>query len=227
MSKPKRKHGEWKPAFLAEIGKTGIVRQAARAAGIGESTPYSARDYDPEFANAWDAAIVGKEYRRGVSITAVSNAPALERTVTARTAHWRAEFFDALAETSNVRAAAGRAKVSVREVYRLRRGEREFAVRWQATLAEGYDNLEMELVGYLRDPKARRKMDVTAALRLLAAHRETVERRRALTAEEDEKATLESLDAFFEGLKQRRLANEAVLREQAAHDESGHDDGAE
>jgi hypothetical protein len=214
---------DWKPKFLAALAETGIICHAARTAGIGESTPYSARENDPAFARAWDAAIEGKKYRRGVSITAVAKTPAEppRPASEARTAHWRALFFDALVETSNVSAAAARAKVPTRTVYKLRREDRDFAAKWQAALAEGYDNLEMEVVGYLRDPAPTRKMDVTAALRLLSAHRDTVERRRALTAEEDEKATLESLDAFFEGLKQRRLANEQALREAGNDNDDG------
>lgn len=207
---------DWKPRFLAALAETGIVRHAARVAGIGESTPYSARQHDPTFAGAWDAAIAGKEYRRGVSVTVTASsaaAPPPRPATEPRTAHWRTEFFDALAETSNVAAAAARARVPVRSVYKCRREDPAFAARWLAALHEGYDNLEMELVGYLRDPAPPRKMDVAAALRLLSAHRETVERRRAMTSDEDERATLESLDAFFEGLRQRRLANEAVLRE--------------
>jgi hypothetical protein len=219
MTKPKAATAgapaqDWKPQFLAALAETGIVRHAARVAGIGESTPYSARPRDPDFAGAWDAAIAGKEYRRGVSVTASSAAAAAPRPATEpRTAHWRTEFFDGLAETSNVAAAAARAKVPVRYVYKCRREDPAFAARWLAALHEGYDNLEMEVVGYLRDAAPPRKMDVAAALRLLSAHRETVERRRAMTSDEDERATLESLDAFFEGLRQRRLANEAVLRE--------------
>jgi hypothetical protein len=75
---------------------------------------------------------------------------------------------------------------------------------WQAALHEGYDMLEMELLGYLRDPQPERKMEVAAALRLLAAHRETVERRRALAAEEDDEALLESIDRFIDDMAERR-----------------------
>jgi hypothetical protein len=78
-------------------------------------------------------------------------------------------------------------------------------------LREGYDNLEIELLGYLRNPDPARKMDVAAAVRLLAAHRAAVERERALEGEEDEQAVLDSIDAFLEGMRERRIANEAAL----------------
>jgi hypothetical protein len=126
--------------------------------------------------------------------------------------HWRTYFLQALAASSNVSLAAEAAGVSPSRAYKVRREEAAFAAEWAAALHEGYDHLEMEVLGYLRDPAPTKKMDVTAALRLLAAHRDTVERRRALTDEEDEQATIASLDAFFEGLKQRRIANEALLK---------------
>jgi hypothetical protein len=134
------------------------------------------------------------------------------------TPHWRKTFIEALAETSNVSAAAARANVPTRTAYKLRREDRDFAAKWLAALHEGYDNLELEVLRHLRNPDSGRKMDVTAALRLLAAHRDTVERHRALTEEEDEQATVEALDAFFEGLKQRRLANERLLAERGNGD---------
>ena len=76
--------------------------------------------------------------------------------------------------------------------YKARREEAAFAVAWRAALREGYDNLDIELLGHLRDPQSERKMDVAAAVRLLGAHRATVERERALAEEEDEHVVLES-----------------------------------
>lgn len=113
----------------------------------------------------------------------------------------------ALAETSNVTASAARARVSTALVYKDRREEREFANKLRAALREGYDNLEIELLGHLRDPQPERKMDVAAAVRLLAAHRATVERERALAEEEDEQAVLASIDRFIDGIRDRRAAN--------------------
>lgn len=197
----------WEAKFLIALARLKNVKAAAREAEVPHTSTYSYKARNARFAAEWDAALRQKD------------APASAEQEAQVSRRWRVPFFDKLAETSNVSAAAAEANVPLSTIFRLRREDRDFAAKWLVALGQGYDNLEMELVGYLRDPEPKRKMDVTAALRLLAAHRETVERRRALTSEEDEKATLESLDAFFEGLKQRRLANEAVLREQASGDD--------
>lgn len=111
-------------------------------------------------------------------------------------------------ETSSCSAA--RARVGSAQVYKARREEREFANKLRAALREGYDNLEIELLGHLRDPQPERKMDVAAAVRLLAAHRATVERERALAEEEDEQAVLASIDRFIDGIRVHRAAH-AIL----------------
>ena len=211
----------WEDKFFAALKRGETVRDAMKAAPVSASTLYRCRRSNARFAGDWKAI---RTWKTGDpdSAAATPVAPCADEAIAGdgpRRSNWRTVFFDALAETSNVTAAAARANVASREIYKLRREDRDFTARWLAALGEGYDNLEMELVGYLRDPAPSRKMDVAAALRLLGAHRETVERRRALTAEEDEQATLESLDAFFEGLRQRRLANEAALREQADGDD--------
>ncbi|MCB2088524.1 MAG: hypothetical protein R3E18_07080 [Sphingomonadaceae bacterium] len=127
--------------------------------------------------------------------------------------HWRSYFLQALAATSNVSAAAEEAGVSISRAYKARREHPDFARQWREALLEGYEHLEMEVLGYLRDPDPKRKMDVANALRLLAAHRETVAKERAYREEEDEQAVLESIDAFIEDMRQRRFANEAILAE--------------
>ena len=96
--------------------------------------------------------------------------------------HWRGFFLDRLAETSNVSAAAEFAGINPSRAYKVRREEPEFAQEWRSALFEGYANLEMEVLGYLRNPEPTRKMDVTAALRLLAAHKETIAQERATRA---------------------------------------------
>ncbi|MBO9518041.1 MAG: hypothetical protein J7493_08235 [Porphyrobacter sp.] len=131
----------------------------------------------------------------------------------ARSWRWRIRFLELLAETSNVAASAERAQVPTSTVYKLRREDPDFAARWLRALHEGYDNLEMELLGYLRDPQPGRKMDVSSALRLLAAHRETVARERRLSEDDDEQAVLDSIDTFIEEMRQRRAANTAILIE--------------
>lgn len=198
---------DWEPAFLAALSEMKNIKASAKFAGIHSGTAYSYRKRNARFAAEWEAALAA----RPLVETGEPEAQPSRR--------WRALFFEALAETSNVTASAARANIPLNTVYKFRREDSDFAARWQAALAEGYDNLEMELVGYLRDPAPAKKMDVAAALRLLAAHRETVERRRSLTEEEDEQATVASLDAFFEGLKRRRLANEALLKLPAPDDD--------
>jgi hypothetical protein len=182
------------------------VRKAAGAAGITSSTAYWHRNRDARFSREWQNAQGAKETQ------------AVQDGAAPRHNHWRKSFLEALAETSNVTASAARVNVPTRTVYKLRREDPEFAAKWLAALREGYDNLEMELLGYLRDPQPQRKMDVAAALRLLSAHRETVERERALREDDDEQAVLDSIDAFLEDMRQRRLANAAILIEAESGD---------
>jgi hypothetical protein len=196
----------WEKPFLAALGKGASVKKAATGAGISPGAAYSLRRTNGRFAGEWEQACAptaGRPARRQFS----------------RTIQWKTAFLHALAETSNVTAAAARVNIPTRTVYKLRREDRDFAAKWLAALHEGYDNLEMEVLGHLRDPQPDRKMDVTAALRLLAAHRETVERHRALTEEEDEQAVLDSIDQFIEDMRQRRAANTAILSEAQAGDD--------
>lgn len=46
----------WKPAFLTVFAETGNATAAAEAAGIAASTPYYAKQVDPEFKQAWETA---------------------------------------------------------------------------------------------------------------------------------------------------------------------------
>lgn len=55
-------------------------------------------------------------------------------------------FFDALAASCNVRHAAEAAGATVYTVHRQRRLRPEFALRWDAALAQGHARLEMALV---------------------------------------------------------------------------------
>lgn len=125
--------------------------------------------------------------------------------------HWRTYFLQALAETSNVTAAAERAGVSPSRAYKVRREHPGFATEWLSALYEGYMHLEMEVLGYLRGAEPERKFDVANAIRLLAAHRETIARQRALCDDGDEQAVLESIDAMIDEMRNRTLANAALL----------------
>lgn len=195
----------WIPAFLAALTATRKVKRSAKSAGINSSTVYWQRRTNRQFAEAWQIAL-GAKAPAGAG-TGQADECASPRT----TIGWRTLFLEALAETSNVTASAVRANVPTRTVYNARREEAGFAAKWRAALHEGYDNLEMEVLGYLRDAKPKRKLDVASALRLLIAHRETVARERALREDDDEEAVLESIDRFIDEMRERRAANTAIL----------------
>ncbi|WP_211371601.1 hypothetical protein [Altericroceibacterium indicum] len=129
--------------------------------------------------------------------------------------HWRTLFLDCLADTSNVSAAARAAGIDPARAYKVRREERGFALQWQASLLEGYANLEMETVCRLRMGAAKdgRKFDIANALRLLAFHRENVLRERARQADEDEEAILASINAKIDQMRARQKA----ARDNLAH----------
>lgn len=94
--------------------------------------------------------------------------------------HWRKRFLETLASTSNVTAAAQAAKISASRAYRARRAEPDFARAWQAAIAEGYLNLEMEVIRRLREGDLKTangdKFDFANAIRLIAAHRDGASR---------------------------------------------------
>ena len=218
---PARVRLSWIPKFLDELEAHGVIRRAVRAAGIAMPTAYDTRERHADFAQAWDRALIAAR-KKGGRVRALCKAPPPEVSppVPAKPAprNWRNRFFEALAETSNVSAAAARADVAAGAAYKLRREDPDFAARWLIALHEGYDMLELELLGHLRHPQPGRRMDVSSALRLLAAHRETVERRRALVEEEDEQALLDSIDRFIDGMCERRAANSAIPREAEGSD---------
>ena len=201
---------KWIPAFLATLAETGTVGRAIEAARISAGAVYHQRKINLRFVEDWRAALA-----------ASPRAAAQPKVARPRQGGWRVVFLEVLAETSNVTASAIRANVPLQTVYKVRRADAAFAAEWLAALHHGYDMLEMELLGYLRDPAPTRKMDVAAALRLLAAHRETVARERALREDDDEQAVLDSIDQFIEDMRQRRLANTAILLEAEQNDGEG------
>lgn len=130
---------------------------------------------------------------------------------TALNRHWRAYFLAALVETSNITKAAAAAGVTASRAYRVRQEDPEFRALWMGALAEGYHNLEMEVLGYLRDPQPGFKMDVANALRLLDRHRQLVAQQRALEDNRDEAEVLASIDAMIDQMRQRSAANALLL----------------
>ncbi|HZU62737.1 MAG TPA: hypothetical protein VFF98_03555 [Novosphingobium sp.] len=130
---------------------------------------------------------------------------------------WRRVFLAELAATSNVSAAARKARVSTTKAYELRRADPAFARAWRAALCEGYDHLEMELLRRLRcgeikpaagARRSARAFDNATALRLLTAHRETVARERAVQGEEDADAILASINAKLDRMRERQAGRE-------------------
>jgi hypothetical protein len=141
---------------------------------------------------------------------------------------WRKKFLTALAETSNVTASCERAKITPQHVYALRQDDPEFHRAWQVALCEGYDMLEMSLLGRLRGGEedeggaSKRKFDNATAFRLLAAHRETAVRQRALRDHDDAAAVRASIDAKLDEMRERVLAARAAVQagDRAADDQA-------
>jgi len=136
---------------------------------------------------------------------------------------WSAEFLGALAETSNVTAAAKRAGIATSTAYDARRASAAFNRVWQKALCEGYDNLELELLDRLRKGEVKpasgarrgtRSYDNATAFRLLVAHRESAARQRAVRDDEDTEAILLSINAKLETIRLRkRTVTEAAAPE--------------
>lgn len=196
MARKKHPRGDWEEDFLAGLRDGEGPLAAARRLRLNRSTPYARRKTHPAFARKWDqiVASIGKPVR-------TRHAPA--------EGDWQAPFLAALAETSNVSAAASRAGILPGKAYALRREERRFAEHWLAALMEGYEHLEMEVLGYLRDPNPERKMDVANALRLLAAHKETIASERAMRTNVSAAEVRASIDRKVEALRQQVSSDRA------------------
>ena len=195
---------DWTEPFLKALRAGGSAAAAARAAGIDPRAAFRRRSSDPAFAAAWAAIrpfeAPGEKQQR----------PYDEAKL--------ARFFTALAESSNVSAAAAAAGIAVSRIYALRREDPDFARRWYAALAEGYDNLEMELLGRLRTgddsaaASAGRKIDTATALRCLAAHRESVAREKGRRTLDREVATIATINARIDQLRLNGAASDKAIR---------------
>jgi hypothetical protein len=202
----------WVEPFLAALRGGSAVREATRQLGIDPSSPYHRRREDPAFHAAWFAI---RPFKERSTVGGVPPRPYGEARLD--------RFLTQLAETSNVSAAAETAAVSVGQVYKLRRDDPEFARRWYAALAEGYDNLEMELLGRLRagengeavhgSAPDKRKFDTAAALRCLAAHRESVAREKGRRALAEEVATIAAINAKIDRLRLASEESEQAIKE--------------
>ena len=134
--------------------------------------------------------------------------------------NWRDTFITALAETSNISAAAEAAEISLSWVYKTRREDPEFARRWFGALCEGYDNLEMDLLARLREGRfedtdadgSKRRFDVATALRCLTAHRESVAREKGRRTLADEVATIAAINQRIDAMRERARESDAAIR---------------
>lgn len=135
--------------------------------------------------------------------------------------YWRDYFLEHLAESSNVSASADHAGISAGRAYQARREDSKFAAAWRSALYEGYQHLEMEVLGFLRGADPERKFDVANAIRLLAAHKATIAHERALIDNRDEQAVLNSIDAMIDEMRERSAANTALLEQSDQADASG------
>lgn len=204
---------EWVARFLGALQHRPNVAAAARAAGIAKTRPYDHRKRDPHFAQAWDA-VLAQPRPEGALGQQRARPTKLDR------------FIEALAATSNVSAAAAAAGLDTGAIYKLRRSDPDFERRWYAALAEGYDNLEMELLCRLRagetpdrpkDGAAQPKFDTATALRCLAAHRESVAREKGRRTLEQEAITIASINEKIDRLRLREKSNRrAMAKAQAA-----------
>ena len=132
--------------------------------------------------------------------------------------NWAKPFLAALADTSNVAAAARAAKIDPSTAYQHRRNDIEFNREWQIALCEGYDNLEMELLHRLRTGEVKplpgakrsaRSFDNATAFRLLSVHRESAVRERSLRNLVSAADIRMSIDRKVEELRLRVLAARA------------------
>ena len=142
--------------------------------------------------------------------------------------NWTTTFINALGETSNVKAACDLARISQAAVYKKRREDANFARAWYAALAEGYDNLEMDLLARLREGRLedvdaegnKRKFDIGTAFRCLIAHRETVNREKNRQTLADEVVTMKAINAKIDELraKEERAAELDAKRKRTKPD---------
>ncbi len=122
---------------------------------------------------------------------------------------WKHYFLAALAETSNVSEAARIAGVSLARAYKTRRERPDFAAAWRDALAEGYDQLEQELLAHLRGAAAGR-IEAASAIRLLTAHRKAVAEVRAAQEPDSDAEVRAALDTMFERMRREAAEVDAA-----------------
>ena len=132
--------------------------------------------------------------------------------------HWRKRFLEALSTTSNVQFSAEVAKVSLIRACEARRREPDFARAWQAAIADGYLNLEMEVIRRLREGELLTangdKFDFANAIRLLAVRRDVASRGAPEVRDISTAEVKASIDRKIEDIR-RRLERQKAARENA------------
>lgn len=133
--------------------------------------------------------------------------------------HWRKRFLEALAATSNLERAAAAARVSLSRAYQTRRSDADFARAWQAAVADGYLNLELEMIRRLREGDLTTangdRFDFANAIRLLAAQRGTATQGQSQVRDVSAAEVRASIDRKIEDIRRR------VARQKAAAERKG------
>lgn len=135
---------------------------------------------------------------------------------------WKRVFLIALGQSSDLQSACKAARTTIERAYSVRREDPEFAMAWRRALLEGYENLELETLFYLRTgqaPHGETKFDVANAIRLIRGQAEFAARERAAREDDDDQAVLDSIDRKLDKMRERAAANTALLEEDA--DEPG------
>lgn len=154
-------------AFLKALGKTGNAHMAATEIGVHNATLHSRRSNHPDFATAWDAALVAAKARlhrsggaqgsAGDGLRATGGEPTVTLLGNGRlqvraarrnslTKACEQAFLAALSATANVSLSAAAAGASVASFNRRRRRDPDFAREMRLALAEGVTRLEEALV---------------------------------------------------------------------------------
>lgn len=131
---------------------------------------------------------------------------------------WRRNFLVALGQSSDIALACKVAGIPVELAHSARREEQDFAIGWRRALLEGYENLELETLFYLRTgsvPRDGAKFDVVNAIRLIKGQADMAARERAAGEEDDEQEVLDSIDRMLDGMRERAAANAAILEADA------------
>ena len=127
--------------------------------------------------------------------------------------HRRKRFLETLSATSNVARAAEAAKVAPDRAYQARRDDPEFLRARQATIADGYLNLEMEVIRRLREGDLTTangdKFDFANAIRLLATQRDTSARGANQIRDVSAAEVRASIDRKIEDIR-RRVARQKL-----------------